>query len=161
MITLKSIYVYRLDQQTQMCAPRHGLPRKAELLFLSKIQKSRLNWELLSGQRRSPEYSSLHGLQKIAPSGLEFHSLQNIEKVSPSGLEHSIIQGLEKGAPCGLVEKLKKIKWERVWCKKESHPLNSDLKHPVCLPKQPSGTKQAFLTWLPGESLEELFPPPS
>lgn len=43
MITLKCIYVYKLNQQTQICTPRNGLPRKVELLFLFKIQKSRLN----------------------------------------------------------------------------------------------------------------------
>lgn len=156
MITFKCIYVYKLNQQTQICTSRNGKSRKAELLFLFKIQKSGLKRELLSGQQRNPEHSSLHGLQKITPSGLEFSSLQDLEKVNPSGLEHSIIQGLEKATPCGLVEKLKKIKQERVWCK-ESHPLNPDLRHPVCFAKQPSGTKQAFLTWLPGESFEELL----
>lgn len=146
MITLKCIYVYKLDQQTKMSTPRNGLPRKAELLFLFKIQKSRLKRELLSGQQRNPEHSSLHGLQKVAPSGLEFSSLQDLEKVNPSGFEHSLIQGLEKATPCGLVKKLKKIKQGRVWCKEEPHPLNQDLRHPVCFAKQPSGIKQAFLT---------------
>lgn len=121
-----------------------------------KVDWNENSWVQSRTQQRNPEHSSLHGLQKITPSGLEFSSLQDLEKVNPSGLEHSIIQGLEKATPCRLVEKLKKIKQERVWCK-ESHPLNPDLRHPVCFAKQPSGTKQAFLTWLPGESFEELL----